>query len=231
MSTRVVPLALAEINLQGQYNPPSFADTRIVVNAFLISDQDTYFLVDTGVGEGNGYVDEQFDPVRRSLAAALREHDVDVQDIAAVINSHLHFDHCGNNALFSHTPTFVQRDELAVARKGAYTVREWFDFDQANLVALDGEHALTPNVTLLPTPGHTPGHQSVVVRTASAQILIAAQAAFDAAEYNQGGAPAVQAHDGLEAAYTASLERLRAIAARCVYFSHERHLPQRAEDT
>jgi N-acyl homoserine lactone hydrolase len=54
--------------------------------------------------------------VNRSVADALDEHDMTPGDIGLVINTHLHFDHCGQNAVFRHAPFYVQSAELARAR-------------------------------------------------------------------------------------------------------------------
>jgi N-acyl homoserine lactone hydrolase len=55
-----------------------------------------------------------------------------VSRVAVVVNTHLHFDHCGGNRLFPGLPIHVQRRELAAARtEDDYTVREWVDFPGA----------------------------------------------------------------------------------------------------
>jgi N-acyl homoserine lactone hydrolase len=88
------------------------------------------------------------------------------RDVACVINTHLHFDHCGGNRLFPGVPIHVQARELADARSlDDYTIREWVDFDGATYVEHEGEVELLPGIRLLPAPGHTDGHQVVVVET------------------------------------------------------------------
>ena len=88
------------------------------------------------------------------------------RDVACVINTHLHFDHCGGNRLFPGVPIHVQARELADARsRDDYTIREWVDFDGALYVEHEGEVELLPGIRLLPAPGHTDGHQVVVVET------------------------------------------------------------------
>ena len=78
----------------------------------------------------------------------------------------LHFDHCGGNRLFPGVPIHVQARELADARSlDDYTIRGWVDFDGATYVEHEGEVALLPGIRLLPAPGHTDGHQVVVVET------------------------------------------------------------------
>jgi N-acyl homoserine lactone hydrolase len=88
------------------------------------------------------------------------------RDVAFVINTHLHWDHCGGNRLFPGVPIHVQARELADARSlDNYTFREWVDFDGATYVEHEGEAEVLPGIRLLPAPGHTDGHQVVVVET------------------------------------------------------------------
>jgi N-acyl homoserine lactone hydrolase len=86
---------------------------------------------------------------------------------------------------------------------------------------VDGEKEIAGGVFVIPTPGHTPGHQSVRIATSSGQILVAAQAAFTADEYNRGGDPEVQAQEGLETSYLESIARLRSMRAHRIFFSHD----------
>lgn len=211
--TVVQRLRLARVN---------YLSGRIDVHAYLIRSAGEVILVDTGVGEGNAYVDGHFEPERVSLIDALARHGVSPADVTSIINSHLHFDHCGNNRLFAHANAFVQAAELEAARQPGYTVPAWFDFEGARLVAVDGDRTIAPGVSVLFSPGHTPGHQAVLVEKSSQErILIAAQAAWTAEEYRQGGDPENQAHAGLHDAYLLSLSRLKALGASRVLFSHD----------
>jgi N-acyl homoserine lactone hydrolase len=95
------------------------------------------------------------------------------RDVACVINTHLHFDHCGGNRLFPGVPIHVQARELADARSlEDYTIREWVDFDGATYVEHEGEVEALPGIRLLPAPGHTDGHQVVVVETAEGPVVL-----------------------------------------------------------
>jgi len=195
---------------------------RIDVNAYLIRSQGHSVLVDTGVGEGNSYIDRHFEPEHFPLIDALRLHGLAPCDVTEVVNSHLHFDHCGNNRLFTGARVFVQALELEAARQPRYTVREWFDHDADSLVSVDGDLTIAPGISLVATPGHTPGHQSVLVETShQGRVLIAAQAAWTAEEYRLGGDPENQAHPGLGELYQQSLARLKALGASRVLFSHD----------
>jgi L-ascorbate metabolism protein UlaG (beta-lactamase superfamily) len=54
--------------------------------------------------------------------------DFDVAGVDIVVNTHLHFDHCGGNHLFAGRPTYVQRRELDDARSlEDYTIKDWVD--------------------------------------------------------------------------------------------------------
>jgi dihydrofolate reductase len=72
------------------------------------------------------------------------------RDVACVINTHLHWDHCGGNRLFPGVPIHVQARELADARSlDNYTIREWVDFDGATYVEHEGEAEVLPGIRLL----------------------------------------------------------------------------------
>ena len=86
-------------------------------------------------------------------------------DIGLVINTHLHFDHCGQNAVFAHAPCYVQRAELARAERESRELYDWFGFANARFELLDGDAEILPGLSVLATPGHTAGHQCVLVRT------------------------------------------------------------------
>jgi N-acyl homoserine lactone hydrolase len=95
-----------------------------------------------------------------------------------VVNTHLHFDHCGGNHLFANKPIYVQRRELEDARsQDDYTIREWVEAPGVRYVPVDGELELLPGLRLLPAPGHTPGTQVVVVETGGRPVVVAGDAA------------------------------------------------------
>lgn len=221
MANSIQRLHLARVNLEGCFNPPAYADTRIDVFAYLVITDSEVLLIDTGVGTGNGYVERKFEPSRISITDELARFGVAPGDVTMVVNSHLHFDHCGNNHEFSGARVFIQASELEVARTNAYTVRDWFDFPGARICPVDGDLEITDGVTLLSAPGHTPGHQAVLVATGRGLELIAAQAAFTADEFRRGGDPGVQAHEGFEVPYEQSIARLKSLGAHATYFSHD----------
>lgn len=163
----------------GYFDAPEshyLAGQKIVVVGYLIRHPEALVLVDTGIGRGNAEAEAMYRPVRRPLPDALAGAGVSVEDVARVINCHLHFDHSGENHLFPKRPIFAQRTEYADAHTEDYTMPVVYDFPGAEFELLDGEAEVMPGIRIVPTPGHTPGHQSVVVETKQGRIVIAGQA-------------------------------------------------------
>jgi N-acyl homoserine lactone hydrolase len=144
------------------------------VLGYLITHPVGRVLVDTGMGS-HPEVDAHYRPRRVPLEAGLAVAGVKLDDVDFVVNCHLHFDHCGGNPLLAGRPVFAQRDELALARGDDYTLPELVDHAGARYEELDGETEILPGVLILPTPGHTAGHQSVVVTRGDGTIVVAGQ--------------------------------------------------------
>ena len=118
------------------------------------------------------------------LGARLRALDVDPARVDFVINSHLHFDHVGGNVELPNAKLVVQRLEWEAAanpeliRKNGYNRK---DFDLGHkLLLTDGEHDLfgDGSVTLIPTYGHTAGHQSLRVRLDTGEVVMTADSCY-----------------------------------------------------
>src|SRR5256885_14510954 len=103
----------------------------------------------------------------------LSKQDFDVAGIDVVVNTHLHFDHCGGNHLFGGRPIYVQRRELDDARsEDDYTIREWVEAPGVRYVPGDGALELLPGPRLVPAPGHTRGNQVVVIGTGGRPVVV-----------------------------------------------------------
>ena len=146
-----------------------------------IDHADGLVLVDTGMIDSTPELDEEWQPTPHPLPEDL------VRRVAVVINTHLHFDHCGGNRLYPGIPIHVQRRELADAlTQDDYTIREWVDFPGATYVEHDGESEILPGVRLVPAPGHTAGHQIVVVDTDEGTVVLGGDVGYSFAELGQG---------------------------------------------
>lgn len=214
---RIDRLLLSQVTLPASHPR---AGAACSVYAFLVHHPQGAVLVDTGVGHGHPDIDRLFQPVHHDLDAALADHGYDPVDVVMVINSHLHFDHCGANRRFPGIPLVVQRIEWEAAHGPRYTVPEWVDFPGATWQAVDGEAEILPGVRVIPTPGHTPGHQSVVIEDGGQRDVIAAQAVYDPGELEAEASVEPLPPD--EAAATAaSARRIKALRPRRVLFSHD----------
>ena len=154
------------------------------VLGYVIQHSAGLLLFDTGLGEGDAQLDAHYRPVRRPLPDALHDAGIAIDDVRWVANCHLHFDHCGGNPALAGRPIFVQSRELQQARTGTdYTLPHLIDFDGADYHQIDGETEILPNVLVIPTPGHTDGHQAIAVRGSDGTVVLAGQAYNTAFDY------------------------------------------------
>jgi N-acyl homoserine lactone hydrolase len=133
-------------------------------------------LVDTGLIDSTPELDEEFSP--------RFDPDKIPRDVMCVVNTHLHFDHYGGNRRFPGKPLYVQRVERTAARADGYTIRDWVEFAGARYVELEGEAELLPGIRVVPTPGHTPGHQSVLVETDDGLVVVAGDVAYTWSQFD-----------------------------------------------
>jgi N-acyl homoserine lactone hydrolase len=178
-------------------------EERMPVYVHIVDHPDGRILVDTGLTELHPAVADM-DPRIRPLD----EQGFDIAGVDVVVNTHLHFDHCGGNRLFPGVPIYVQRRELDDARsQDDYTIPEWVDPPGVTYVPVDGEHTLLPGVRLVPAPGHTAGLQVVVVETREGLAVI-------------GGDVAVWFGE-LDEPSTEGQRRVRALDPAQVWLAHE----------
>lgn len=211
----VIQLRLGGATLPAQH-PRAGSDYPLF--GYLLMHDDGPILVDTGAEPGHPGIDLNFTLEPVDLPAVLGVAGVGTADIKMVINTHLHFDHIGGNRHFPGIPIVGQRDEFEATKVSGFTVREWVDFRGAVLTPVAGTVELAPGVTVMPTPSHTPGHQSVVVRSGQGTEVIAGQALHDRAELTSGLSaeglpPAVEGFASVAA-------RIKALRPDRVWFSH-----------
>lgn len=152
-------------------------------------------LIDTGAGnkeDAKFYdiygIENRGDPGPTQLEDGLREIGVRPEDIVLVINTHLHFDHAGGNTTLEAgdvvRPTFpnaqyvVQQGEYAYATHlnertaASYFARNFVPLmEQGLLDVIDGEQEIVAGIRGIPTPGHTPHHQSLLIESDGEQAL------------------------------------------------------------
>ena len=170
----VIPRTLWEKKI-----PPD-ARNRITLamNCLLIHAAGKRILVETGAGD-------KWDPKLRDIYAieqsplvdGLREYDLRPEDIDVVVNTHLHFDHCGGNTfeekgkvlpVFPNARYVVQRGEFEHARnpterdRASYFDENYVPLESAGMLSLvEGDDTIVPGVELIVVPGHTAHMQCV----------------------------------------------------------------------
>jgi N-acyl homoserine lactone hydrolase len=191
---------------------------------YLVHHPDGLVLFDTGLGFADDETEEYYRPQRRPLSEALRGAGAAVDDVHVIVNCHLHFDHCGGNPAFPGRPIIVQSAELEGARLPEYTVPEVVDFPDANYQIISGELELLPGLWVLPTPGHTAGHQSIAVQCDDGTVVLAGQAHDTATEFAADLRAAVVRHDHADAtapAYLSWMDRVLDFEPRRILLAHD----------
>ena len=191
---------------------------------YLVVHPDGVLLFDTGMGS-HPEVDAHYRPRRRPLAAAVGRAGVHLGEVTLVSNCHLHFDHCGGNPELAGRPIFTQKTELTAARHiEDYTLPELVDTPGLRYEELSGEAEILAGVFVIPTPGHTDGHHSLVVRGDDGTVIVAGQS-HDTASGYAADALAWRAHRDAHGqplpVPPAWMDRLQRLDPARVVFAHD----------
>ena len=160
------------------------------------------------------------------VSSRLEAIDRDPDRIDYIVNSHLHFDHCGGNAQLPNATLIVQKQEWAAGHDGEIAAQVGLnvnDFDTGQPVhTVDGEYDLFGDgrITCIPTPGHTPGHQSLRLRLDSGEVVLAGDACYFCRTLAERKLPRF-VYDRTQ--MLASLDRLAALQAggARIFFGHD----------
>ncbi|MGD0975826.1 MAG: N-acyl homoserine lactonase family protein [Candidatus Korobacteraceae bacterium] len=179
---RIVPLHVGDI----LRDKSSFTCLRnqglkveLPVICWLIETNEAKVIVDTGTNAPHETA-EHHKPLTRTReqepAFLMDSLGVNVADIDLVILTHLHWDHCYNNHLFPNAEFLVQREELRYAIAPLPLHAHAYDLPPivgTKYKVIDGDKKLGNGISVVCTPGHTPGFQSVLVESPNKRILIA----------------------------------------------------------
>jgi glyoxylase-like metal-dependent hydrolase (beta-lactamase superfamily II) len=174
---------------QGAFPPDGSNRIRLAMNVVLIEAGEHRVLVDTGIGDRLGEKDRGLYGVEpTTLLAGLAERGVAPEDVDAVVNTHLHFDHCGGNTrlddgrlvpVFPKARYVMQKGEWEDAShpnertRGSYREDNFIPIAEAHQLELvQGESEVVPGVHVVPIGGHTAYHQMVVVESEGQRLLI-----------------------------------------------------------
>jgi glyoxylase-like metal-dependent hydrolase (beta-lactamase superfamily II) len=177
------------------------------------------------LGAMSKYFTVHFEP-GEEISAQLARVDLSVDDIDLVINSHLHYDHAGGNEQLPNSRVLVQRREWEAAHDADLIAANAYlpaDYDHGHVLELvNGEHDVFGDgcLSCLPTHGHTPGHQSLRIRTGSKNIVLCGDACYLRRSLEELRLPLV-VHD--REAMMESLVRLRMLRDRGarIFYGHD----------
>lgn len=167
-----------------------------------------------------------------AVVARLASLGVRPDDVTVVVNSHLHFDHAGNNGAFPKATFIVQGEHLAFAKGKPNFPGVYWDIPELTYMPVAGRIRVARGLEVVPTPGHAPGHQSLVADLPqTGRVVLCGDAAFTRENLERGE---VRAPD--EAAAKHSLGLIRSLVnddLDRVFTSHDaaswsrwRHAPQ-----
>ncbi len=172
---------------------PADKKNRITLglNSLLLIKRNEVILIESGFGE---IEDRKFQDIyevkrKKTLIDSILEKGISLEDIKYVINTHLHFDHCGWNTIKGEKgfkPTFpkakyvIQRMEWESAlnpdersMKSYWKERLTPVQKYGNLELIDGDTKIYEDLKLIHLPGHTKGHQCVLIEGKDEKILFA----------------------------------------------------------
>ncbi len=167
----------------------------LALRCLLVETPDALVLIDNGAGnkESERFIeiygienaaaarsDDRFHPTQ--LEDALETAGFRAEDVDIMIDTHLHFDHAGGSTFrdaeghvqlsFPNATYYVQQGEWEFAHLQNERIQASYlppNFDPVHetgrFCLVQGEHEVIPGIHLLPTPGHTPHHQSVLIRS------------------------------------------------------------------
>jgi N-acyl homoserine lactone hydrolase len=170
----------------------SYVDIMLPVTCFFVELDDQLVVFDTAmspaviddpIGHWGKLAEKLVFPVlerEQLLTSRLAQAGRSAEDVTVLVNSHLHHDHSGQNSAFSGSRTVVRRREFEHARAVGHQLAAGYCWED---IAQDGEPTIVEDdcdydldeeglLTLLPTPGHSPGHQSLRVRFPSGASFV-----------------------------------------------------------
>ncbi len=187
----------------------------IPIYVFYVEGGEKKILVDTGleqfvvppeVGEQHGVEILEFED-------ALATVGLEPEDIDIIVHTHLHNDHCENDYKCTNAKVYVQKVEMAFFENPHPIDHRYYPdlLDDVEVVTVEGEAEITDGIQVVPSPGHTPGTQSVLIRTSQGKAGITGFCCNQENFPDKGPAVTPGVHTDALAAYE-SIQRFREMA-------------------
>ncbi|SMC26769.1 Glyoxylase, beta-lactamase superfamily II [Desulfacinum hydrothermale DSM 13146] len=148
----------------------------IPIYVFVIQEGDETILVDTGLEEFMvpDHVGETYNLDILEFEDALASVGLRPEDVDVILHTHLHNDHCENDAKCPNATIVVQEEEYAFFRNPHPLDHRYYPdlLDGLKVETVRGDVAFRDGIDLIFTPGHTPGGQSVAVNTSAGRAII-----------------------------------------------------------
>jgi N-acyl homoserine lactone hydrolase len=202
---------------QGIMTYQRFYGKRIIlpIYAFAIMGADKKILIDTGLEDFvvPPDLEERIGFPVMPFEEALESIGWSPEDVDIIIHTHLHNDHCENDAACTNATVYVQQAELDFCNNPHPIDHRYYPdvLEDVNIVTIQGDSTIIDGISVMFSPGHTPGGQSVVVETSKGKAVITGLCC-NAENFPPGGgviAPGV--HIDAIQAYE-SMKRIREIA-------------------
>lgn len=201
---------------------------RVPVPAYLIEHEKGLAVFDTGLGvpaaaalNAMKGVAAEFDALA-DIGARLQAAGFDPARVDWIINSHLHSDHSGGNAALSNATVIIQAPEWEAALEGGDAYAGGAFNTGQKVLKLSGAHDLfgDGSVEIFPTPGHTPGHQSVRLRLEGGPVVLTGDCCYARRSMDELVLPRLTADPET---HLASIKRLRGMrdAGDRIFFGHD----------
>jgi N-acyl homoserine lactone hydrolase len=171
------------------------------VRSFVVVHPEGTLVWDTGIDDaiarepdGRQILETIVFKIPRTMRSQLDEIGIDPVEVDYVALSHLHIDHVGNVGLFPNAAVFLQQAEYDAGygpnpEELTLLPEAYAALDRDNVRTVDGDHDIFGDGTavLKPLPGHTPGHQGLLVRLRdTGPVFLAGDVSYSAKDYAAG---------------------------------------------
>ena len=205
------------IEAWSQYPSYSLPEFEMNIGSFVIAGAGKTILVDTGLGKLDHHIEQ---PVQQTLMSELSAFNISPNDIDIVFLTHLHLDHVGTNMTnesgdwkqtFPNAKYMGSKSDWKIfsrlaEKPGFHYINEQVQplLSSGSLQLFDGEISLVEGVTTMPTPGHTPGHTSLLVESDGEKAVLIGDAAHIPPQVEQSSWSPSPDHDKKLSAETRS---------------------------